>query len=571
MSSPLRFPKRAWLLIPLCSLVFMAWSDHVRLHHVKFVTNVANEEARVDAASPTGYADGKRWLIVPEHNNPTYQWIEETQLMLARGDWRVRAVDYENAPFGREVHTASPYRWWLAFLAWLDRGISSRPIGLSVEHSALFADPLLQMFLLIGGTLFVARRFGALPAALFAAALASIFPFAAALLPGIANDLGLAEICALWSVLLLVAGAVAGPNRARWFFGAGCAGGCGLWLSASGQVPIIVGVAAGGILAALVTGRSPKEGPAGPASLPPWRAWAFGGAISSFLAYLVEYFPSHMEPQFRVNYPLYGLAWIGLGELLWRFASWMRLRVPIGGLRWTTAWVLSAAAVASLPYAIVKSGANAFLAGDLLSSRLTNLPNGAVASGVIRLGFPQRPLAGPRGDLRPASPPYSRGVAPGDEPHRGGPPHRGGRGRRARPRDGGARLAPAPPLEHARLHGHRPPCRCRGRQRNGGEPGAVRLARHRPPRAGGRARPDTGRPVKGPNEPRRLQVHHLRHRGPLRARPRAVDRRAARARRGPPSSRPPSEPRVSASTAACAGSARRTGRTGTASPQRSGS
>jgi hypothetical protein len=132
MSLPFRLPKRAWLLIPACCLVFMGWSDHLRLHHVKFVSNVAKEEARIDAASPTGYADGKRWLIVPEHNNPTYQWIEETQLMLARGDWRVRSVDYENAPFGRDVHSASPYRWWLVFLAWLDRGISGRPIGLSV-------------------------------------------------------------------------------------------------------------------------------------------------------------------------------------------------------------------------------------------------------------------------------------------------------------------------------------------------------------------------------------------------------------------------------------------------------
>jgi hypothetical protein len=378
-----RLPKSAWLLVPVCSLAFMAWSDHVRLHHVKFVSNVAKEEARVDASSPTGYADGKRWLIVPEHNNPTYQWIQETQTMLARGEWRVRRVDYENAPFGRDVHAASPYRWWLAFLAWLDRGISSRPIGLSVEHSALFADPLIQMFLLIGGAVFVARRFGALAAALFSAGLTAIFPLAAAFLPGIANDFDLAQACALSGILFIVAGALAKRRPARWFLTAGFAGGCGLWLSAAGQVPVIAGIALGGVLAALVTGRVREGDTPTPPECPPWRAWAFGGAISSFAAYLVEYFPSHMEPQFRVNYPLYGLAWLGLGELLWRLASWARNRRPIGGMRGATICVLSAAAVASLPIAILKSGNSGFLAGDLLSARLTNLPGGIAARGLV--------------------------------------------------------------------------------------------------------------------------------------------------------------------------------------------
>jgi len=378
MRLPLPIPKRAWLLIPICCVVFMGWVDHVRLHHVKFVSNVAKDGARVDDASPTGYADGKRWLIVPEHNNPTYQWIEETQLMAAKGDWRVRSVDYENAPFGREVHSASPYRWWLVFLAWLDRDISGRPFGLSLEHSALFADPLLQLFLLIGSAIFVARRFGAFAAALLSLGLATVFPFAAALLPGIANDFGLAQICALWSILFVVAGAVAQRSRRALFFAGGCAGGAGLWLSAAGQTPVIVGIAIGAVLAALVAGRATATPATGP-DVPPWRSWAVGGALSSFAAYLVEYFPSHMEPQFRVNYPLYSLAWLGLGEILWRFAYWMRHKAPLGGVPGVSMWVLSAAAVASLPVALVKSGNGEFLAGDLLSTRLTNLPDGTVA------------------------------------------------------------------------------------------------------------------------------------------------------------------------------------------------
>ena len=265
------------------------------------------------------------------------------------------------------------------FLGWLDRGISGRPIGLSIEHSALFADPLLQMFLLIGVCVFAARRFGAFTAALLCLSLSAIYPFGVLLLPGIANDFGLSQICALWSVLLLVAGAL-DQKRNAWYFAAGCAGGCGLWLNAAGQTPVVAGVAVGAVLAALVTGRSKPEEAEAETGMPPWRAWAIGGAVSSFAAYLIEYFPSHMEPQFRVNYPLYGLAWLGLGEILWRFTAWMRFRRPIGGIQGALVWMLSAAAVASLPVALVKSGNNSFLANDLLSTRLANLPNGVVAS-----------------------------------------------------------------------------------------------------------------------------------------------------------------------------------------------
>jgi|CZKI01.1.fsa_nt_gi hypothetical protein len=370
------------MLAPVCALAFTLWADRVRLQRVEFISKAATKDALVDPYSPTGYADGKRWLIVPEHDNPTYQWIEETQLMLARGDWRVRSVGYENAPFGRGVHSASPYRWWLVLLAWSGRAVSGQPLGLCVERAALYADPLLHLLLLVAATVFVARRFGPFCAALLSLGLAAIFPLASAFLPGVANDFGLEQICTLWGVLLLVAGTLAGRHASRWFFAGGVAGGCGLWLSAMGQVPVLAGIAGGGILAALQARGGPKEPSAEGSTLLPWRAWAFGGAASSLLAYLVEYFPGHMEPQLRVNYPLYGLAWLGLGELLWRLESWIRGGRPFGGLRGVGMWILSAAAVASLPVAILRSGDRAFLADDMLSTRLTNLPDGVAAAGL---------------------------------------------------------------------------------------------------------------------------------------------------------------------------------------------
>jgi hypothetical protein len=380
MKIPGRSPC-AWVLaLSLAAAVALtAWLDCARIRRVEFVSKQASDDARFDRTSPSGYADGKRWLIVPEHNNPTYQWIEETQLMAARGDWRVRYVDYENAPFGRETYSASPYRWWLVLVARTDQLFSARPLGVALEKAALFADPALHLLLLLGATLFVARRKGALPAALLALGIAGIYPLCAAFLPGVANDFGLAQVAALWSVLLLVCAGDSPPKTGRYYFAAGVAGGFGLWINAAGQVPVILGIALGAIFAALAgtIGRQPNEKPQAP--IAPWRAWSYGGATASLLGYLVEFFPGHMGQQLRVNYPLYGIAWLGLGELLWRISSLIAGSAkPFRAKRDGVVWLWAAAAVASLPVAIIQSATKGLLSGDLLTSRLTNLPDGVV-------------------------------------------------------------------------------------------------------------------------------------------------------------------------------------------------
>ncbi len=178
--------------------------------------------------------------------------------MLDRGEWRVRHVDYENAPFGHFVYAASPYRWWLGFVAWWHHAIFGSPIDRSVEQAAYVADPLLLLLVGAGTTLFVGWRFGLLPAALLSAGLVTIFPLASAFLPGAPDDHGLAQACALWSVLPLLVGFEfygsegkdAGVRIRRWFFAAGAAGGAGLWIDVSSQVPLIAGIGIGALLAA---------------------------------------------------------------------------------------------------------------------------------------------------------------------------------------------------------------------------------------------------------------------------------------------------------------------------------
>ena len=54
----------AWLIAPVCALAFIVWTDFERTARVEYVTNTDREDAVVDVNSPTGYAAGKRWLIL---------------------------------------------------------------------------------------------------------------------------------------------------------------------------------------------------------------------------------------------------------------------------------------------------------------------------------------------------------------------------------------------------------------------------------------------------------------------------------------------------------------------------
>lgn len=401
MSFSSQLSSRTWLIALLCAAGFLIWADYVRVQRVQYVTNTDREDAVVDAASPTGYAGGERWLIVPEHNNRSYQWIAETQQMLAKHEWRVRHVDYENAPTGREVHSASLYRWWLGLISWGDHIFSGRPIGLSVERAALVAEPLLHLLLLAVTTFFVACHFGSFPAMLAAIALATLYPFAGGFLPGMPDDQGLSRVCALWSLLPLLAwtggavssapsnpseapaneNAIARPRSARLFFFAGVAGGIGLWVSAANQTPIMAGIALGGVLTAWITSRAKKTNSSEGLTIPPWRMWALGGAFASLGGYLIEYFPAHMDFRLEVNHPLYAIAWLGVGELLARFSSRTRGDKPSPENKIVRVLIVAIAitAIVTLPVAMRLLETQVLFTGDLSSSRLTNLADGAIA------------------------------------------------------------------------------------------------------------------------------------------------------------------------------------------------
>ena len=387
-----RLSSRIWIIALLAAGGFLLWIDAGRIRRVEYISALAEPVEAVDAASPTGYAAGLRRLIVPEHNNDSYQWIAQTQQMLARGEWRVRHVAYDNAPLGRDVRTPSPYRWWLGLVAWCDHAVSGQPLGLAVEHAALWADPALHLLLLAVAVFFTARSFGPFPATWLALAITLAFPFAGAFLPGQPNDGGLTHLSTLGSVLLLLAGIGLRPSASPgsghsvptrrtqvFFFFAGAAGGIGLWVNAPRMTPILTGIALGGIMAAWIARRTRATGASAGAVLP-WRAWALGGAVTSLAAYLVEYFPAHLgELNLETIHPLYGCAWLGLGEILEQSGVQSQRNNSGWSLRQRTTLLLAVLAVAAVPIVLRLTGDRGLGADYANPTRLTNLPNSPIA------------------------------------------------------------------------------------------------------------------------------------------------------------------------------------------------
>jgi hypothetical protein len=382
MKPPLLSSQRAWLLVTACACGFLIWINVDRIRHLDYIAKATDTPAPFDAGSPTGYTGGVRQFMGAGRSTESYQWLAQTQQILAQGDWRVRHIDYDNVPSGRDVVSASLYRWWLGALASTHHALSGVPLGVAVERVAAFSDFLVQLLLLVGTATFVAWRFGALPAALLVLGIASMFPFAASFVPGQAQDVGFQLTAALWTVLpLLVVGAKPRSEKSvrRYFFAAGVAGGVGLWLGVGTELPILAGVAVGGLLAAGLSRRL------GNAELLPWRWWALGGAIACLAGYLLEFFPSqHKTLRLDVIHPLHGLAWLGFGELLARAvrrfqAGKQRLN---GREKAITALALVAVAI---PVVLAIQARRELFVPDPSSLRLTAFFEGAIAPNLLAL------------------------------------------------------------------------------------------------------------------------------------------------------------------------------------------
>lgn len=334
-----------WWVAALTAMVALVAADTV--YHGRTTTELTwahpAQLPAPDSSSPSGYIYNQHVLILPYQGIDGYHWIMQTQQMLAGGEARIRAVDYDNAPNGRAVHWASALRWWMAGLAWVDHAYTGTPLPMAVEEIAPYASTLLVVLLIVLLTPTLARRLGSIPTALFAFGAVGVGPVYESFTEGRLDHHGLAALNAMLTVLLLI-GAGAGwvrtenaqaaptsplwnwlPERRqarRWFIAAGIAGGVGLWISTASEAPVLAETGLGALLATGLLGRGtrPEDDARPDPSL--WRLWGWSGAATSVLLYLVEYFPSHFGMRLEVNHPLYALAWAGGSEIIYRVCRW---------------------------------------------------------------------------------------------------------------------------------------------------------------------------------------------------------------------------------------------------------
>ncbi|HND60778.1 MAG TPA: tetratricopeptide repeat protein [Opitutaceae bacterium] len=316
------FRDKAWILVVIAALAYFTWDTGVRWRHIREVSGtygVTVDAPAVDRSSPTGYADGKRSLLLPDRDLDGYHWIMQAQQASAEGLWRMRHVDYDGAPTGRDVHWAAPFRWWVRELAGIDRAISGAPAGITLERAAVFSGPILLGLLILGFTPVIARRCSGAAAAFFAAGLVTMLPLTVDFVAGYADHHGLANTCALLSVLCFILASDTRQGSLPWVIASGVAGGFGLWISAATQLPVLLGLGLGGATACWV-GRGAEPGNAWTRHPTFFRIWGGAGAGVSILGYLYEYAPFHFGFRLEVNHPLYAIAWLAAGETLCRLA-----------------------------------------------------------------------------------------------------------------------------------------------------------------------------------------------------------------------------------------------------------
>ena len=376
----------AWVAALAVALAYLAVDSAVRLRTIRELEQSFGGPPATDPSSPTGYVRGEHGLVLPLVGMDGYNWIIQTQMMLAGAGLRIRHVDYDNPPAGRDVHWSGAFRWWLAGLAAADAAITGQSVALSVERVAPVANALLLAILLLALTPIVARRFGSLTAGSLALAMVAVKPYLDTFVVGNVDHHGLAATACFLSLLFLIAGgggwvrsdgdpALDPPGRdlaawlpakrtaRRWFLAAGIAGGAGLWISAATETPVLIGIGVGAVIATGVVGRRDQRGTSWRPVAGLWRLWGRAGAATSLLLYLLEYFPFHLGWRLEVNHPLFALAWLGGGELVAQACIRLRGDSP-GGSQGLTEVAASAAAALALPVAIALAPERTFWVSD---------------------------------------------------------------------------------------------------------------------------------------------------------------------------------------------------------------
>lgn len=371
-----KLAPHAWWILLLAALAALWLATERRIDRVEAVTNLQTWSASAperDASSPTGFEKGQRRLIAPGHHSPSYWWIMEAQQAAAEGSLRLRHIDYDAAPEGRELRRTSLYRWWLIAVGWARGALEGEPVGYAIERGALVADPVILGLMLALGATFAARRIGSFAAIGFVVGGISLFPLASNFQPGAPDPRSLAWALALGSLLPLLAS----KRKSEGFAIAGFLGGLGLWNDAPSQAPALLAVFLGGLCYELARGGGDAKEERAPSH---WRAWGLAGALTTLAASVFEFAPSHFSWSLDSVSPVHAAIWWGMAEILRAVDRWFRVgREGFGRGAW--AFLAGGAlAVALWPTVGMLSDSGALLGADFQARQLANHPSAGSAA-----------------------------------------------------------------------------------------------------------------------------------------------------------------------------------------------
>jgi len=268
-----------------------------------------------------------------------YVWNRHAEnLGEADGDWRTRYVYFDNAPHGRELHWCSAFAWYLRGLGEIYRAQTGDTLRNSIFRMSIWANPILLIVALGLFATMSAKRFGPLCGSVLAIGMVTTASFYEGFLPAYPDHHGITAF-ALMGIVFGIAWAGAGwihkdPERAfvlphsfkqarhGMLFSAVSAA-AGLWISGFSAAIIAAGIGIGAIVSVLIFGK--KAASDGCEYHPElWRYWAMATAAGSLVFYFIEYFPNNFGMRLEVNHPLYALAWLGGGWVIFEVTQWIR-------------------------------------------------------------------------------------------------------------------------------------------------------------------------------------------------------------------------------------------------------
>ncbi len=279
-----------------------------------------------DETSPTGYRLGRRVVVFPVSADNCHWVMMAQELANNKTSWRIRWVNYDNAPQGRPVYWSQLLIWWLILCGALTSAVAGIPLGAGVEWGAVWAMVPLQLGLAIGLPLLFRKSFGNLSAAVMALGFGATYSAANLFMVGGTDHHGIVAGALVTSVLALCTASLRLPDSKKcqefeacrssgttpWLVFAGVAMAMAFWISTATAYPVFLGVAAASTLWVLL-GKNEEISSAFAIDIRIFTRVAAGGSLAF---YFLEFFPNHFSMRLEVNHPLYALSLFAFGEAL---------------------------------------------------------------------------------------------------------------------------------------------------------------------------------------------------------------------------------------------------------------